>query len=226
METLGLQHESMDAAAAASATSVRSKSKPVSSGRKKFKGHGWSKSGSKKQRATARKARKAQWFYAVAIGYRPGIYLQWPDAKAQVHGFSDPKYQKFKVLRKAQEFMHANRLTPPGIRTPFPPQPQTPLPPSIYVYSTASFTPTVVCAPKTVWPHEFESVKLMADRIAQKTSNRILDPPCTDPDCPYSRGDLMSQRFALLQRLYQLNAQLGCDPDDSDEDDRDGNRDG
>ena len=48
-------------------TAPRQSSKP---NRRRFKGHSWSKKGSKAQRAAARKQRKMQWFYAVAVGHR------------------------------------------------------------------------------------------------------------------------------------------------------------
>ena len=153
---------------------------------------------------------------------RPGIYLSWDHAKPQVHGFSDPVHQKFRTLRAAQKFMRENRLFPPGIRTPFPPAPQTPWPQEEYIYSTASFTPTIECAPALVWPHTFVPIQQMAERIAADPGNLVLDPPeCCDGRCPYSCGPPDAQRFTLMRRLFQLNAQLGRDPDPgSDSDDQ------
>ena len=153
---------------------------------------------------------------------RPGIYLSWDHAKPQVHGFSDPVHQKFRTLRAAQKFMRENRLFPPGIRTPFPPAPQTPWPQEEYIYSTASFTPTIECAPALVWPHTFVPIQQMAERIAADPGNLVLDPPeCCDGRCPYSCGPPDAQRFTLMRRLFQLNSQLGRDPDPgSDSDDQ------
>ena len=153
---------------------------------------------------------------------RPGIYLSWDHAKPQVHGFSDPVHQKFRTLRAAQKFMRENRLFPPGIRTPFPPAPQTPWPQEEYIYSTTSFTPTIECAPALVWPHTFVPIQQMAERIAADPGNLVLDPPeCCDGHCPYSCGPPDAQRFTLMRRLFQLNAQLGRDPDPgSDSDDQ------
>ena len=150
--------------------------------------------------------------------FRPGIYLYWEHAKPQVHGFSDPVHKKFRTLRGAQKFMRDNRHYPPGIRTPFPPAPRTSWPQEEYIYSTASFRPAIECAPRTVWPHEFTRVQSMAERIAGDPGNLVLDPPqCRDHRCPYSCGPLDAQRFTLMRRLFQLNAQLGRDPDsDSD----------
>ena len=70
----------------------------------------------------------------------------------------------------------------------------------------------------------------MTDRIVRDDSNLVLDPPtCRDPNCEFSRGTLMQQRFNLMCRLYQLNTQLGGDPprpddenEEDDEDDQDG----
>ena len=199
---------------------VRQRSKTVGKKQEKFKGHDWSQKGTKKQRAAARNSRKQQWFYAVAVGHRPGIYLSWPDATAQVHKYHGPVYKKFPTLKLVQEFMDQHRIAPPSVRTPFPPHPQTPLPQEEYVYSTANWSPTIVCAPRKVWPHQFTQIQRMAERIVQAPYNRVLDPPeYMDPHCPYSCGDMMSQRFSLMRRLYQLNSQLGCDPDSSSEDD-------
>lgn len=44
-------------------------------------------------------------FYAVARGRQPGIYPTWPDCLAQVHGFSDARYKKFRNLTDALEFL-------------------------------------------------------------------------------------------------------------------------
>lgn len=41
----------------------------------------------------------------MARGRQPGIYPTWPDCLAQVHGFSDARYKKFKNLTDAVEFL-------------------------------------------------------------------------------------------------------------------------
>jgi hypothetical protein len=43
-------------------------------------------------------------FYAVARGRKPGIYHTWRECRAQVEGFSDARYKKFKTLSDAKEF--------------------------------------------------------------------------------------------------------------------------
>ena len=108
--------------------------------------------------------------------------------------------------------MKENRIKPPGVNTPLPPNPQTPLPPDEYVYPGDAFKPTIPVAPANVWPHLFTEIAEMAEHIARDPENRNLHPPeCTDPNCPYSRTPIMQQRYALMRRLYQLNAQLGGD---------------
>ena len=67
--------------------SVSSAPKKQSTRKNKFKGHDWSRRGSKKQRSAVRQTRKVQWFYAVAVGHRQeGIYLHWDDVKPAITG--------------------------------------------------------------------------------------------------------------------------------------------
>ena len=127
--------------------------------RRKFKGHGWSKKGSKKTRRMAReKARKPR-YYAVAVGWRPGIYRVWSNAAKQVSGYENNVYQSFGTLDEAQEFMRMHRHFPPSVRTPFPPAPDTPVPPQEYVYpatdelSASEDEPTPDPTPDPAVPH-------------------------------------------------------------------------
>ena len=50
-----------------------------------------------------------------------------------------------------------------------------------------------------------EVIEILEHMKSIQTS-QILDPSaCTDTNCKYSRGDLVTQRYVLLERLYQLN---------------------
>lgn len=44
-------------------------------------------------------------FYAVKVGRVPGVYTSWDECKAQVNGFSDAMYQKFKTEDEANAFV-------------------------------------------------------------------------------------------------------------------------
>lgn len=46
-------------------------------------------------------------FYAVAVGRVPGIYDNWPRAKAQVEGFPGARYQGFATLAEAKAWLAA-----------------------------------------------------------------------------------------------------------------------
>ena len=131
-------------------------------------------------------------------------------------------YKGFKTLRDAKKFMADNRTSPPSLRTPWPPHNNTPLPHREYIFPGETFSPTVQIAPPNVYPHEFSQLRAMAKLITHDEANLVLDPPeCTDPQCKFARGPLMQQRFCLLRRLFQLNAQLGADPPANPQDDAD-----
>ena len=191
------------------------------------RGHGWSKQGSKASRRAKRNSRRRQWYYAVAIGHRPGIYLDWPSAKAQVHQYPNNIHAKFLLLDDARRFMSENREFPPAVRTPFPPHSDTPLPPPEInpVYRTQSeetdlhvdvdcelqMPPYIAVGPADVSPESFIRVREISERIANNPANRVLDPPsfeCSNTTCGFCHGDPMAQRYALMKRLFQLNAQL------------------
>jgi len=172
------------------------------------------------------RARKPR-YYAVAVGWRPGIYRVWSNAAKQVHGYENNVHQSFATLREAQEFMTMNRHFPPSVSTPFPPAPDTPLPPEEYVYpesdadeSTTSnpsedsrphIAPYIQVGPP-MHPSRFEEVEAISKRIVADPANLVLDvSECPCPRCPYSRVRLMEQRFLMMRRLFQLNALLPFD---------------
>jgi len=196
---------------------------------RKFKGHSWSKKGSKSSRSKARELAKKPRFYAVAVGWRPGIYREWCNAAANVNGYEMNVHKSFPTLKEAEHFMRLHRLCPPGVCTPFPPAPDTPLPPDEYVYpkyddggpwtesdddnhGNATFVPTIQVGPP-MDPAKFAEVAAIARRIVKDTENLMLDvSECPCETCPYSRSAcLMEQRFLLMRRLFQLNALLPYD---------------
>ena len=63
-------------------------------------------------------------------------------------------------------------------------------------------------APANVSFDEFAVVRDMTIRVAENPDNLILDPPCDNINCWYSRGGLMRQHYCLIERLFQLNALL------------------
>ncbi|KAJ8118005.1 hypothetical protein OPT61_g936 [Boeremia exigua] len=48
-------------------------------------------------------------YYAVAIGREPGVYLDWPSAEKQVHGFLHAKHRKFKSEEEALAYVELYR---------------------------------------------------------------------------------------------------------------------
>ena len=47
-------------------------------------------------------------YYAVARGFKPGIYRIWEQCKLSVKGYNTHKYKKFQSLEAAIEFMKEN----------------------------------------------------------------------------------------------------------------------
>lgn len=48
-------------------------------------------------------------FYAVKVGRVPGVYTSWDDCKAQVDGFPNAAYQKFKSEEDANRFVYGEK---------------------------------------------------------------------------------------------------------------------
>ncbi len=46
-------------------------------------------------------------YYAVRRGYRPGVYLSWPDCRVQVEGFSGAEHKRFRTYQEAQQYVVA-----------------------------------------------------------------------------------------------------------------------
>lgn len=51
-------------------------------------------------------------FYAVASGYRPGIYDNWPEAQAQVKGFAGAVYKGFPTRAEAEAWISKPSYSP------------------------------------------------------------------------------------------------------------------
>ncbi|KAJ8575279.1 hypothetical protein ON010_g3931 [Phytophthora cinnamomi] len=52
---------------------------------------------------------KEIWYYAVAVGRRTGVYTDWQEARAQVHGYSGFRMKKFRDHSEAQQYIGNNR---------------------------------------------------------------------------------------------------------------------
>ncbi|EGZ19562.1 hypothetical protein PHYSODRAFT_285296, partial [Phytophthora sojae] len=50
-------------------------------------------------------AKEKEWYYAVAVGRRPGIYRTWPETEQQIKGFSKAKHEKFLTEDEARQFV-------------------------------------------------------------------------------------------------------------------------
>ena len=48
-------------------------------------------------------------YYAVRIGFVPGIYYSWPECKAQVHKFKGAIFKGFENYSEAEEFMNVDK---------------------------------------------------------------------------------------------------------------------
>ncbi|PVH82935.1 ribonuclease-like protein H [Cadophora sp. DSE1049] len=51
-------------------------------------------------------------FYAVAVGHKPGVYTEWPEAQMQIQGAEKPKYKKFETRKEAEEFVKSGGKMP------------------------------------------------------------------------------------------------------------------
>jgi ribonuclease HI len=47
-------------------------------------------------------------YYAVKRGRKPGIYFNWPDAKAEIDGFQGAVYKGFLTLKDAEEWLNSS----------------------------------------------------------------------------------------------------------------------
>lgn len=49
-------------------------------------------------------------YYAIKNGKNPGIYTNWDEAKAQVHGFKGAVYKSFKTKEEAEKYMSGDSI--------------------------------------------------------------------------------------------------------------------
>ena len=59
----------------------------------------------------------AKKFYAVAKGIKPGIYTNWPEAKAQIDGFAGAIYKGFPTYKEAENWLKKPVLRPSSAGT-------------------------------------------------------------------------------------------------------------
>lgn len=45
-------------------------------------------------------------YYAVVKGYQPGIFRSWEECRKSVHGFKGNKYESFKTLEEAEDYIN------------------------------------------------------------------------------------------------------------------------
>ncbi len=55
-----------------------------------------------------------QKFYAVRVGYAPGIYYTWDDCKAQVDGYPGAKFKSFVTEDEALDWLHGKDVASTG----------------------------------------------------------------------------------------------------------------
>src|SRR5262245_25648757 len=48
-------------------------------------------------------------FYAVRVGYEPGIYGNWEECKRQVEGYPNAVYKSFSLIEDAREYLNGQR---------------------------------------------------------------------------------------------------------------------
>ncbi|KAF5176686.1 hypothetical protein FRX31_033727, partial [Thalictrum thalictroides] len=108
--------------------------------------------------------------YLVRKGVRPGIYLNWQDAKAQVEGFSGNDFQGCESIDQAQflyaQYLSRNVVVPQqnidsrGLPT-IPPT----LPPALPRTHAPTFPPMVAATPPVTVPHEGDSWWLVKNLV-------------------------------------------------------------
>ena len=62
-------------------------------------------------------------FYAVKRGRKPGIYFNWPDAKAEIDGFKGAVYKGFVSLKDAEEWLNSASFNTSQAKNSQPPPP-------------------------------------------------------------------------------------------------------
>jgi len=183
--------------------------------RRSFRGHGWSKKGSKAARRKAREQTKKAHYYAVADGWRPGIFKVRKNARAQTRNYHGALYKTFTDLEEANDWMMQNREFPPAVRQPFPPAPDTPLPPNDFLpvpsdddipLASAAPVPTATASHNQTFEHILRTNPNLLQSMTYINNRLVRLAPslCTCNCCPYSTGSESRQRIVLLQRLLQI----------------------
>ncbi|KAL6720125.1 hypothetical protein ACLMJK_002046 [Lecanora helva] len=73
-----------------------------------------SQPGSTTSSGTKRKRGNEVKYYAVRVGYRPGVYHTWADCLEQVKGFKKATYKSFSTLKDAERFVAGENPAPDG----------------------------------------------------------------------------------------------------------------
>ena len=59
---------------------------------------------------TPNKPQRPRWYYGVAIGRIPGVYLTWQEAHKQIRGIKRNLHQKFRTRVQAEQFVRKHRV--------------------------------------------------------------------------------------------------------------------
>ncbi|EPZ32932.1 hypothetical protein O9G_004612 [Rozella allomycis CSF55] len=85
--------------------SYRSKIRTEKIGIKSNNGSGKKNQKSSKTKMAAADQSKPQWYYAVAVGRKPGIYINFEEADSQIANFDGAVYKRFANKNEAEEFL-------------------------------------------------------------------------------------------------------------------------
>ncbi|RKP16995.1 hypothetical protein ROZALSC1DRAFT_24656 [Rozella allomycis CSF55] len=83
----------------------RSKIRTEKIGIKSNNGSGKKNQKSSKTKMAAADQSKPQWYYAVAVGRKPGIYINFEEADSQIANFDGAVYKRFANKNEADEFL-------------------------------------------------------------------------------------------------------------------------
>ena len=48
-------------------------------------------------------------YYAVRVGFKPGLYIEWSEAEKQVTGYNGAEYCSFKLKREADKYLKTKK---------------------------------------------------------------------------------------------------------------------
>jgi len=124
---------------------------------------------------------KANTYYAVRNGRRPGIYSTWEDCEPEVRGFSGAEFKKFKTNTEAVAFVDGRgNLTSKGIikprkRSSKSPSPrlrsQSPKSSQLYTVTPTSITSTTTTITTTTATESLEHITVWTDGACKDNGN-------------------------------------------------------